>query len=290
MGFDGDGCGEVVGVALSGKREQFARLIARGVSNAEGRRIVGVHRRTGTRWRYGRTVRVVGGRAVHYPPVMIPRTLPVARSARYLSVDERGVIADLVRAGRSIRSIAGEVGRSPSTVSRELRRNADGRGRYLANGAEHAARLRLARPRRRRLELDLELQRVIVELLESRWSPEQIRSELCLRFPDDDTRQLCTESIYQAIYDDTTPLTRAAWTALRSGRRRRRRQATTTRRRGRLVAMTPISDRPAIVDGRSEGGHWEGDLIMGESNRSAIGTLVERQARFLILIHIPEAH
>ena len=118
----------------------------------------------------------------------------------------------------------------------------------------------------------------------------QIRNELHLRFPDDAARQLCTESIYQAIYDDTTPLTRAARTALRTGRRRRRRHASTTRRRGRLAAMTPISDRPAIVDGRSEGGHWEGDLIIGEANRSAIGTLVERQARFLILLHLPEAH
>ena len=131
--------------------------------------------------------------------MMSSRTVSVARSVRYLSVDERGVIADLVRAGHSIRSIAVELGRSPSTISRELRRNADGRGRYLANGAERSARLRLARPRRRRVELDLDLRSVVVELLDQRWSPEQITNELRVRFPDDRTRQLCLESIYQAI-------------------------------------------------------------------------------------------
>lgn len=199
MGIVGAGRDDVAGVALSGKREQFARLIGRGVNNSEACRIVGVHRRTGTRWRYGRTVRGVGGRAVHEPPVMSSRTVSVARSVRYLSVDERGAIADLVRAGHSIRSIAVELGRSPSTISRELRRNADGRGRYLATGAERSARLRLARPRRRRVELDLDLRSVVVELLDQRWSPEQITNELRVRFPDDRTRQLCAETIYQAI-------------------------------------------------------------------------------------------
>jgi len=117
---------------------------------------------------------------------------------------------------------------------------------------------------------------VVSALLTKKWSPEQVAHELRVRFPDQPERQLCTESIYQAVYDPQTPLTRPAKTSLRSRRR--------------LTAMTMIDARPAAVADRLEAGRWEGDLIMGKGNRSAIGTLIERQARFLILIHIPEAH
>ena len=110
------------------------------------------------------------------------------------------------------------------------------------------------------------------------------------RFPGQPQRQLCAESIYQAIYETATPLTRPAKTALRSRRRCRRPRASLITRRARLSEMTSIRARPALAEDRAQPGHWEGDLIMGEANRSAIGTLIERQARYLILFHVPEAH
>lgn len=115
------------GGGATDKQEQFTRLIGQGVSNSEACRIVGINRRTGTRWRYGRTIHNTAGESVHYPPVSTPR---VARrlSPRYLSLDERTLIADLHCQRETVRAIAEVLGRSPSTISRELRRNvgADG--------------------------------------------------------------------------------------------------------------------------------------------------------------------
>ena len=122
------------GVLLVEEREWFARLVAQGVSNAEACRIVGINRKTGIRWRYGRTIRNTAGEAVHCLPVRV--TAPTAPHPRYLSLAERTVIADLHRAGVGVCGIAEELGRAPSTVSRELRRNTDGPGRYLPATAQ----------------------------------------------------------------------------------------------------------------------------------------------------------
>jgi IS30 family transposase len=265
------------GRALTEKQDRFVRLIAQGVSNREACGIVGVNRRTGTRWRLGRTIRNTAGEAVHYPPVRI--LTPSKRHPRYLSLDERMVIADLRRERRTVREIAGELGRSPATISRELRRNVDDHGRYLPRSADRAATERNARPRARRVMVDTELRAVVVELLGKRWSPEQVAHELRQRFADQPARRLCTES----IYDPDAPVTRPA----RRRRRRRRRRVQGLERRGRLTAMTMIADRPAEVANRIQVGHWEGDCVMGAGNRSAIGTLVERRTRYLILIHVP---
>lgn len=131
--------------------------------------------------------------------------------------------------------------------------------------------------------VDDELQTVVVELLSKRWSPEQVAHELSALFPDRPDRRLCAESVYQAIYDPDVPVTRPA----KRRRRRRRRRVQGLERRGRLTAMTMIADRPAEVADRVQIGHWEGDCIMGAGNRSAIGTLVERSTRYLILVHVP---
>jgi len=252
------------------------------VSNSEACRIVGINRRTGTRWRYGRTILNTVGQAVHYPPVRL--TAPKAPHPRYLSLAERTTIADLQRAGVGVRGIADELGRAPSTVSRELRRNADVRGRYLPATAQRLSSERRSRAlRRRRVVRDKQLQGVVTELLGKRWSPEQVAHELPARFPDQPERHLCTESIYQAIYDPRTDVNRPA----KRRRRRRRRRIQGLERRGRLTNMTMIADRPVEVDDRVQVGHWEGDCIMGPGNRSAIGTLVERTTRFVILVHVP---
>jgi transposase, IS30 family len=270
------------GVMLVEKQQWFARVIAQGVSNSEACRIVGINRRTGTRWRYGRTIPNTAGEAVHYPPVRL--TAPRAPHPRYLSIAERTTIADLHRAGVGVRGIADEMGRAASTVSRELRRNTDVRGRYLPATAQRLSSERRCRTSRtRRLGRDEQLHGVLTKLLGKRWSPEQVAHELRLHFPGQPERHLCTESIYQAIYDPRTDVTRPA----KRRRRRRRRRVQGLERRGRIANMTMIADRPVEVDDRVQVGHWEGDCIMGAGNRSAIGTLVERTTRFVILIHVP---
>jgi transposase, IS30 family len=270
------------GVMLVEKQEWFARLIGQGVSNSEACRIVGINRRTGTRWRFGRSIRNTAGEPVHYPPVTF--IAPKGEHPRYLSLAERTTIADLRRAGVSVCDIAYELGRAASTVSRELRRNADDRGRYLPATAQRLSTERRSRSARtRRLTGDEQLYGVVADLLGKRWSPEQIAHELRMHFPDQPERHLCTESIYQAIYDPRIDLTRPA----KRRRRRRRRRIQGLERRGRLTAMTMIADRPAEVADWVQIGHWEGDCIMGAGNRSAIGTLVERVTRFVILIHVP---
>ena len=269
------------GVMLVEKQEWFARVIAQGVGNSEACRIVGINRRTGTRWRYGRTILNTAGEAVHYPPVRL--TAPKALHPRYLSPAERTTIADLHRAGVGVRGIAVELGRAASTVSRELRRNTDDRGRYLPATAQRLSAQRRSRTSRtRRVVVDEQLHSVVAELLAKRWSPEQVAHELRLRFSEEPERHLCTESIYQAIYDPRTDVTRPA----KRRRRRRRRRVQGLERRGRITNMTMIADRPTEAKDRIQVGHWEGDCIMGAGNRSAIGTLVERTTRFVILVHV----
>jgi IS30 family transposase len=258
------------------KQQRYVQLIAQGVSNSEACRLVGINRKTGNRWRYGRRVRSSAGYDVHYPPVKITAARP--RSPRYLSEHERIQIADLQAAGMSVRSIAEQMGRAPSTISREIRRNRDPDGRYRPHHAEHAARLRACKPRKRRIAVDGVLAEVVQRLLARRWSPEQVAHELRVLFAGQPSRWLCKETIYQAIYDTAVSLTRPA------RRRRRRRRLQGLQRRGRLTAMRMIDERPVEVQDRIEAGHWEGDLIMGAGNRSAIGTLVERTTRYLVLL------
>lgn len=148
-----EGSGRPGSLPLTAQREMFATLIARGVSNSAACREVGINRRTGTRWRFGRTIPASGGRTLHYAPVVSTRRTTI--SARYLSEDERLVIGDLHRAGLSVRAIATELDRAASTVSRELRRNRDdSSGRYRPYAAHKLAAERRARPRRRRVAAD----------------------------------------------------------------------------------------------------------------------------------------
>jgi transposase, IS30 family len=263
------------------KQQQYVRLIAQGLNNSEACRLVGINRKTGNRWRYGRTVVNTAGELVRYPAVRV--AAPKPRSPRYLSEPERIGLADRLTCGESLRAIARELGRAPSTISREIARNSDPDGRYRPHHAEHAARARTRRPRPRRVATDGVLAGVIARLLGQRWSPEQVAHELRILFAGQRQRWLCVESIYQAIYDPAVELSRPA------RRCRRRRRLAGLQRRGRLTAMTMIAQRPIEVEDRVQVGHWEGDLIMGPSNRTAIGTLIERRTRFVILLAFPGA-
>jgi IS30 family transposase len=262
------------------KQQRYVQLIAQGVNNSEACRLVGINRKTGSRWRYGRRVRNSAGALVIYPPVKIEESRP--RSPRYLSEQERIRIADLLAAKTTVRGIAEQLGRAPSTISREICRNSDPDGRYRPHHAEHAARRRACKPRKRRIAVDEVLAEVVQRLLAKRWSPEQVAHELRVLFAGQPSRWLCKETIYQAIYDAAVAITRPA------RRRRRRRRLLGLQRRGRLTAMRMIDERPAEVEDRAQPGHWEGDLLMGAGNRSAIGTLVERTTRFLILLAFPD--
>jgi len=283
----------VPGVApQTAKREQYAALIAKGVGNAEACRIVGINRRTGKRWRHGRKVTSSSGRVLHYAPV-VGGARKREISERFLSEDERVRIADMRRAGESVRAIATALDRSPSTVSRELRRNVEAAsGAYRPHAAQRLAEQRRARPKVGKLVADRELRAFVEDKLMRRWSPEQIAQALRVEFPDQPRRHLVPETIYQAVYRPELGggLCRNLPKVLRTGRLRRKRRRRAEERRGRLVNMTMIDQRSEEAAGREVAGHWEGDLITGESNRSAIGTLVERSSRYTILLYLPGRH
>jgi len=274
---------------LVDKRDRYLRLMAQGITNAEACRLVGVGRGTGVRWRYGRTVTDVQGRVRAYAPISASVTI----SPRFLSQDERMLIADLRAAGRGIRSIATELARSPSTISREIRRNSDGAGRgYQPFRAHQRAAARRLRPKAGKLAEHEELRTFVQDCLRTRWSPEQISSVLPQIFPDHPEMRVCHETIYQALYRPDHLLRRAAPTrALRSGRlRRRRRRRGDQRTTNFIEAGNPLSQRPAEAEDRTVAGHWEGDLITGKHNKSAIGTLIERTTRYTLLLHLPDGH
>jgi transposase, IS30 family len=195
----------------------------------------------------------------------------------------------------SIRQIAHRLGRAPSTISRELRRNSTGSRGYRPFEAHRRATARRARHHRRRIETNAELRELIGELPSQRWSPQQISRQLRRRFRDEPAMWLCHESIYQAVYQPGSVLLRPSKLAphhrspLRTGRDHRRARQRVERRRPRFEQpMLTIHQRPFQPEDRSEAGHWEGDIIVGKDQRSAIGTLVERTTRLVRLLHLPQ--
>lgn len=207
---------------LTEKRDHYLRLMAQGMNNSEACRTVGVSRGTGIRWRFGRTVVGNNGSKRAYAPI----TPSVQISERFLSEDERITIADRRAAGLGIRAIAAELGRSPSTVSREIQRNCDPlTGRYHPHRAQQRARQRRARPTDGKLTRDHELRGFVQGCLHSRWSPQQIAGMLPEHFPDRPAMRLCHETIYRALYSPDHLLTRTAPKhPLRSRRLRRKRR------------------------------------------------------------------
>ncbi|MFF4426580.1 IS30 family transposase [Streptomyces sp. NPDC001549] len=259
-----------------------------GLSNREACRIVGVDPRTGRKWLHGRSA---DSRQRAAPP--ISRVVPPSGLSRYLSQTDRIHIADRLREKATVRSIAAELGRSPSTVSREIRRNRHPDSRdYRPHAAQARADARRPRPKVGKIGQNPELRDFIQNHLALRWSPEQICNSLRKRFPDRPEMHVTHETVYQALYvQGRGELRRELARALRSGRARRRphRQAHTRRPRA-VQNMVMISDRPAEVSDRAVPGHWEGDLIIGKDHKSAIGTLVERTTRYVMLVHLPTGY
>jgi IS30 family transposase len=283
--------------------------IAEGLTSEDAAAACGVSGPVGTRW-----FRERGG---------MPSIQLTPLSGRYLSFAEREEIA-LLRVQRlGVRAIAERVGRSPSTISRELRRNAATRGgklEYRASIAQWKAELHARRPKTSKLASNDRLRGYVQDRLAGTiarpdgqlvtgptvafvgrrhgrradrrwaksWSPEQISARLRVEFPNDEDMRISHEAIYQALYvQGRGALKRELVACLRTGRALRVPRARTRRRGKRFV--TPevlISERPAEADDRAVPGHWEGDLIIG-LNQSSIGTLVERTTRFTMLLHLP---
>jgi IS30 family transposase len=289
--------------------QRFWEAIARGMASEDAAVHVGVSPVVGTR-----LFRENGG--------MRPHGF-AAVSGRYLSFAEREEISILRAHGAGVREVSRRLGRSPSTISRELRRNAATRGGkldYRATNAQWHADRRARRPRRSKLAANEQLRRYVQDGLgglvkrpdgtpvpgpdvawisrrhgrradrrwATSWSPEQIAYRLRVDFPDDESMRISHEAIYQALYIQGRGALRRELTAcLRTGRALRVPRARTQARGKKFV--TPevlISARPAEVEDRAVPGHWEGDLILG-LNKSAIGTLVERTTRFTLLLHLP---
>jgi IS30 family transposase len=211
-------------------------------------------------------------------------------TGRYLSLAEREEIALGLARGESYRQIGARLGRPASTISREVARNRGGRG-YRAVAAQAATEMRAQRPKTAKLAGNRRLRGWVADRLAERWSPEQISVMLERQFPGEPEMRVSHETIYQSLYvQGRGALRRELAVCLRTGRALRKPRRTADKRRGRIKDMVMISERPAEAADRAVPGHWEGDLIMGAGNKSAIGTVVERTTRFVLLLHLPAGH
>jgi IS30 family transposase len=287
----------------------FWHEIAKGLTSEDAALAVGASQAAGSRW-----FRERGGMSTF---------MLVSLSGRYLCFEEREQIALLRAQGVGVREIARRLGRSPSTISRELRRNAATRGGrldYRASVAQWKAELMARRPKVAKLASNERLRTYVQERLSGQvrrrdgtvvgpeagpwkgrnkprrqdrrwaraWSPQQIANRLRIDFPDDESMRISHEAIYQALFVQSRgALKRELVACLRTGRALRvPRGRVGARGKGFIADEVMISERPAEAADRAVPGHWEGDLILG-LNRSAIGTLVERSSRFTMLLHLP---
>src|SRR5450755_1464272 len=210
---------------------------------------------------------------------------------RCLTFTEREEIAIAHAGGQGIRQIARSLGRSPSTISRELARNVEGTKSYRATTAHALAYQRASRPKPAKLATNLVLRAKVEKDLERKYSPEQITGRLRVEFPDDPEMQVSPETIYQSLYVQSRgALRRDLARCLRTGRALRRPSRKVGQRKNRIPNMINIAERPAEVEDRAVPGNWEGDLIIGKQNQTAIGTLVERSTGYVMLLHLPEGY
>lgn len=273
------------------RRERYLELVSGGMSFTRAAEAAGVSKRTGKVWRNGRG-RSSGRdeRALvdwHRGDMEGPKKI----GGHHLSRDERIAIADGLRAGGSIRSIAARLGGSPSTVGREIRSNAGPTGAYGPYRAQQLSTSRLRRPRARKID-NPRPRRAAQEKLDGHWSPEQISGWLRREFPDNDAVNACHETVYQAIYVQSKGrLRRDIEGKLRPGRSSRRPRPAGDGRKPRFRdPMVMTGGRPAEVEDRAVPGRWEGDPIAGAANRSAIGTPAERATRFTVPLRLPGGH
>ena len=215
------------------------------------------------------------------------RPAPRCRSRLALTLAEREEISRAVVAGHSIRSIAAQLDRAPSTISREIKRNG-GQACYRASQADQSAWDRGRRPKAGKLVENRALARIVAGKLQLQWSPEQIAGWLKRTYPDATSRQVSHETIYRSLFIQARgALKKELVEHLRRTRvmRRSRHHTQKTDHHGRITDTVSISERPASVEDRAVPGHWEGDLLFGSKN-SQIATLVERNTRYAMLVKV----
>ena len=276
-------------------QRHFWLLIRGGLYREQAAEQLGYDGATGRRW-FAET----GG--------VVPAYVTAKSSGRFLSFAEREEIHAGIERGDSLQRIARGLGRAPSTVLRELRRNMQhqlyrsrsrlksnpvGRQRsepwnYRPSQAQLRADLRARRPKLAKLATHLQLRDLVQAKLTARLSPKQASAQLRREFVDQPEMWVSHETIYQSIYvQGRGALRRELAVCLRTGRALRRPHRKSDERKNRIPGMVSISERPAEVEDRAVPGHWEGDLLMGKAGRSAVGTLVERKTRFLMLLRLP---
>jgi IS30 family transposase len=215
------------------------------------------------------------------------RPPPRSRCASALTLAEREEISRAMVEGRSIRSIAARLGRAPSTISREIKRNG-GQLAYRAAEADSAAWNRALRPKHCKLVKSVALARIVTDKLRLLWSPEQIAGWLKHTYPHDESQHVSHETIYRSLFIQARgALKKELLQHLRRtrGMRRSRHHTQKTDIHGQIVGAVSISERPASAEDRAVPGHWEGDLLFGSDN-SQIATLVERQTRYVMLVKV----
>ncbi len=277
-------------------RRQFWLLIRAGLLRKQAAVALGLNEDTGKAW-----FKQAGG--------VVPAYVTAPSSNRYLCFAEREEIHAGAQHGDSIRRIAKSLGRAPSSVLRELGRNMKDQYRaqslpqgplsrerelpldYRPSLAQRRADLKAGRPKPAKLATNPLLRELVEAKLRERLSPKQIAAELRSEFPDDPEMWVSHEAIYQSIYvQGRGGLRRELALCLRTGRGLRKPRRKPDERQQRIPGMVNISERPAEVEDRSVPGHWEGDLLLGKNGKSAIGTLVERSTRFVMLLHLPKGH
>jgi IS30 family transposase len=257
--------------------QTFWAAMARGEFITDAAAEAGTYRVKGARW-----LRAEGG--------VRPRRGRDLKG-RCLTFSEREEIAIARAHGDSMRAIAMRLGRSPSTISRELRRNAGRAGCYRATSAHALAYERAGRPKPSKLVTNSALRKHVQRDLRKLYSPEQIVGRLRQEFPQNPEMWVSHETIYQSLYVQSRgALRRDLTSCLRTGRALHRPCRQAGQRRNRIPDMINISERPAEADDRAVPGHWEGDLIIGKNNATAIGTLVERTTGYTMLVHLPDGY
>ena len=263
-----------------GRDRELAGLVSSGVTLSRAAELAGVS----VSWASRVTARM--GRVPGKPEI-------ACGSPRYLAREDRYEIARLRDQGLSVRQVAVRLGRSPSTLSRELRRNADPRtGGYQPERAHLLARERQLRPKPSKLSASPRLRTAVQRMLDRRYSPEEASGRLKLMHPDDPSMHVSHETIYQSIYlYPRGELRNELKACLRTGRAGRRPRGRGPGARGKIIGAVPIGQRPPEAEGRLVPGHHEGDLVMGSAaSNSAVATIVERMTGYLTLLHLPHGH
>ena len=257
-------------------KKRYMELLREGYKGAAAARVVGVSTSLGSNW-----FLEAGGMLVADPGPISPR---------FLSQDDRIVIADGLQAGVDVKEIAASIGKSSQTVYREIKRNSKPDGGYQPWWAHNQALLRRTRPKQEKLRSQ-PLRTLVLDKLTEKWSPQQISRYLTRTHPGRPEMQVCAETVYRGLFDGSLGSKAGK---LRTGRSRRKPHRRGVAVPNKIKNMKLLAQRPAEVTERRAPGHWEGDLIIGKygsaSGPSAIATLVERVTKFLVLVHLPDGY